>query len=262
MARVDVDGSIAVLSGGSSGIGRHLAVALARRGATVVVVARRADRLAEVSDELRSHSRASRHAVCDVSDRSAWTGLLADVEEDHGRIDLLLNVTAIERRLEAIDATVADYREVMEVNYLAAVAGTLAVLPGMRQRRRGHIVNVSSDSARAPTVATSSYAASKAALSAFTEAVALEHHGTGVHLHVLYPGWVPTPMGLEAVEAGMPMPPRLVRRTPDQVVDAVLDGLGGPVDINLARAALAAPLVKAIAPRLHRRMLLRQSGRS
>lgn len=262
MARVDVGGSIAVVSGASSGIGRHLAVALARRAATVVVVARRGELLAEVSDELRRSAPSSSHAVCDVSDVSAWTGLLADIEEEHGRIDLLLNVAAIERRGAAGDASLADYREVMEVNYLAAVAGTLAVLPGMRQRRRGYIVNVSSDSARAPTVATSSYAASKAALSAFTEAVALEHHGTGIHLHVVYPGWVPTPMGLEAVQAGMPLPPKLVRRTPDQVVDAVLDGLGGPVDINLARAALAAPLVKAIAPRLHRRLLLRQSGRS
>ena len=103
------------------------------------------------------------------------------------------------------------------------------------------------------------YAASKAALSAFTESLAFETEGRGVHLHVLYPGWVPTPMGQGAVDAGMPMPPKMVRRTEKQVSDLTLARIGGPdVDINAARVATLAPVARALVPRLYRRALKAQ----
>ena len=138
---------------------------------------------------------------------------------------------------------------VMETNYFAAVAGTLAVLPGMLERRRGVIVNVSSDSGRAPSPHEAAYGASKAALSAFTESLSFDTEGTGVHLHVLYPGWVPTAMGNEAVDAGMPMPPRMVRRTEEQVSQLVLARMGGAkLDIDAAPIARLAPVGRALFP--------------
>ena len=115
----------------------------------------------------------------------------------------------------------------METNYFAAVAGTLAVLPGMLERHHGVVVNVSSDSGRAPSPHEAAYSASKAALSAFTESLSFDTEGKGVHLHVLYPGWVPTAMGSGAVDDGMPMPPRMVRRTEEQVSRLVLARMGG-----------------------------------
>ena len=148
----------------------------------------------------------------------------------------------------------------MATNYFAPVAGTYAVLPGMLARRRGVVVNVSSDSGRAPGPGDVAYAPSKAALSAFTESLSYGTEGTGVHLHLLYPGWVPTAMGAGAVARGMATPPRAVRRTPEQVSALLLARMGGPrVDIDATWVARLAPVARSLVPGLYRRGI-RRSG--
>lgn len=234
---------VAVVTGASSGIGRRLAADLRARGDTVVGVARR--REGEVD------------RTCDVADTHAYAALLAEVEREHGRIDVLLNVAGVDEPVSALDGAGLDvYRRIMEVNYFAVVAGTLAVLPGMVARKHGIVVNVSSDSVRAPVAGISAYAGSKGAVSAFTESVAHEVHHTGVRVHVLYPGWVPTPMGLSGVERGMPEPPRVSRRTEAQVAQLVLDRMGGDaIELNAVKVAVFSGLARAFAPRLYRRSL-------
>ena len=136
----------------------------------------------------------------------------------------------------------------MATNYFAPVAGTLAV-SRMLERRRGVVVNVSSDSGRAPAPHEAAYSASKAALSAFTESLSFDTEGRGVQLHVLYPGLVPTAIGNEAVDAGIPMPPRMVRRSASQVSQLLLARLGGPkLDIDAAPVARLAPVGRALFP--------------
>jgi short-subunit dehydrogenase len=131
----------------------------------------------------------------------------------------------------------------------------------MLARRRGVIVNVSSDSGRAPGPHDAAYGASKAALSAFTEALSFDTEGTGVHLHVLYPGWVPTAMGAGAVDAGMPMPPRMVRRTEEQVSQLLLARIGGArVDIDAAPIARLAPIGRAVFPGAYRKGVRKAGG--
>jgi short-subunit dehydrogenase len=154
------------------------------------------------------------------------------------------------------------YRSVMETNFFAAVASTLSVLPGMLDRRHGAIVNVSSDSARAPGPGESVYCASKSALSSFTECQALETDGSGVHIHVLYPGWVPTAMGNEAIDRGMPMPPKFVRRTEESVSRLLLSRIGaGRIDIDAAPVARLAPVARSLLPGAYKRGVLKTSGR-
>ena len=132
----------------------------------------------------------------------------------------------------------------------------------MLQRGSGIVVNVSSDHGRAPAPGTPAYSASKAAVSAFTESVAHECHGRGVHLHVLYPGWVPTPLGQAVVEAGMPQPPKVVQRSEQQVSSATLDRMGGAgIEINCARIATLAPVMRALAPALYRSQMRKQANR-
>ena len=251
------DDTVAVVTGASSGIGRRVALDLAERGATVVGLARRADLLAEVERELRRTSPASETRVCDVSDTDRFTAELRTIEADRGRVDVLINDAAIERRTPVGgDGALDPYREIFATNLFGLVAGTLAMLPGMLARRSGIVVNVSSDSARAPEAGQSAYAASKAAVSAFSESVAHEVAGRGVHVHVLYPAWVPTAMGMSGVEAGAPMPPKLVRRTEEQVSHLLLERMGGPrVDINAARLPLAAPLARTLLPRAYQRAM-------
>jgi NAD(P)-dependent dehydrogenase (short-subunit alcohol dehydrogenase family) len=230
-----------------------------------VWLARRKDLLDEVHAELARHSPESETAVCDISDPDAFRDTLATVERRHGRIDHLVNNAGIDRMLPvtgliagAPSPDPATVREVFEVNFFSVVTGTLAVLPAMLERRRGVIVNVSSDTARAPEAKQGGYAASKAAISAFSESIAHEVAPAGVHVHVLYPGWVPTAMGLSGNEDGGSMPPKAVRRTAEGVANLTADRIGGTrIDINAAWLPLLAPIARTIAPRAYQMSMRR-----
>ena len=254
------DGQVAVVTGASSGIGRRLAIDLAARGATVVGIARRRELLDQLEKELGRHGAGNTTSVCDVGDADAFRTVLAGIEQRQGRIDILIAAAAVESDVSAQGATVDQFRSTMEVNFFGVITGTLAVLPGMVARRQGIVVNVSSDSARAPAPGGAAYAASKAAVSAFSESVALEVAEHGMHVHVLYPGWVPTAMGLAAVERGMPLPPRVVRRTEEQISELVLEGMGGAaIELNASRLPVMAPLARAFFPRAYRRSVTKSS---
>jgi len=264
---MDLREKVAVVTGASSGLGRRFALDLARSGAIVTGLARRAELLESLGQEMRRSSPRSWTVACDVSDIDRFTAILGEIEDRHGRIDILVNNAAIgepraarsQSERGAVDLT--PYRSVMETNYFAAVAGTLAVLPGMRERHSGAIVNVSSDSGRAPSPREVAYAASKAALSAFTEGIAFEAETNGVHLHVLYPGWVPTAMGRAAVDDGMPIPPKMVRCTEEQVSQLLLTRVGGPkIDIDATWLARLAPVARALFPTAYRKGVRRAAG--
>jgi uncharacterized protein len=246
-----VPGSIAVVTGASSGIGRQLALELAGADATVVALARREARLQELREELQRSSPESGYVVCDVSDTDRFVSVLHEIERDRGRIDVLINNAAIS---EPSAEGLPRYRDVMETNFFAVVAGTLAVLPGMRARHQGVIVNVSSDTARAPTPGEAGYAASKAAVSAFTEALSFDTEADGVQLHVLYPGWVPTEMTQRDGEQDPNLPPRFVRRTPEQVARLVVQGLNKRrFELDATHLARVAPLARTFFPSAYRR---------
>ena len=239
-------GKVAVVTGASSGIGRRIAADLRRAQATVIGVARRQE--GEVD------------RTCDVSDLDAFRQLLQDVEAEQGRIDVLLNVAGADEPAGAPDQDLGPYERLLRTNYLAPVAGTLQVLPGMLRRRTGIVVNTSSDSVRAPIAGIAPYAGSKGALSAFTESIAHEVWDQGVRVHVLYPGWVPTPMGRSGLERGMKLPPKTARRTEEQVSRFVLDRMGtDTIELNAVKAAPLAALGRAFAPKLYRRQIARQS---
>lgn len=255
------DGQVAVVTGASSGIGRRVALDLAERGATVVGVARRAHLLAEVGEQLSAVTPASSTRTCDVGDTDAFAALLGGVEAEHGRIDVLVNDAGTEQPTPVEDGMSEAYRRIFDVNFFAAVAGTLAVMPGMLARRSGIVVNVSSDSARAPEPRHGAYAASKAAVATFTEAVAHEVSGRGVHVHVLYPAWVPTAMGLSATHNGGRLPPRAVRRSEAEVSELLLERMGGSrMDINAALLPLLAPIGRTIAPVAYQKAMRHRGG--
>ena len=256
----EMRGAVAVVTGASSGLGRRFALDMATRGATVIGVARRQELLSSVEAEMRRTSPTSSTITCDVSDTDRYVSVLGDIERAQGRVDVLIN-NAGTGPPRGSEPELAVYRQVMETNYFAPVAGTLALLPGMLARRRGVILNVSSDSARAPTPHEAAYSASKAALSLFTECLAFDTEGTGVHLHVLYPGWVPTAMGSAAVDEGMPMPPKMVRRTEEQVSQLILARMGdAKIDIDAAPLARMAPVARALLPGAYRKGVRKASG--
>jgi uncharacterized protein len=255
------DATVAVVTGASSGIGRRMAVDLTVRGATVIGMARREALLKDLRDELQRVSPPSDTIVCDVSDVPRFRADLTEVEHRFGRIDILINDAGIHEATPATgEHAFAAHQRIMATNYFAAVAGTLAVAPGMLRRGSGIVVNVSSDSARAPEAGEGAYAASKSALSVFSESVAHELASGGVKVHVLYPAWVPTAMGMGSDGH---LPPRLVRRTEAQVSSLMLERMGGSrIDINASRLPLLAVLARTVAPGLYARGMRTYASRA
>ena len=243
------DGQVAVVTGAASGIGRQLSLDLVARGATVYGL----DRVPIAEP----HPSTLLGRTCELATPGAFEAALAAVADDAGTIDLLANVAGTGEPTSAVTAEPDVFARVMQVNFFAPVAGTLQVLPAMVQRGRGTIVNVSSDSVRTPIAGEGPYVSSKAALSAFTESVALEVRDRGVHVHVLYPGFVvDTAMGREALASGMKPPPRSVRRTAQAVSNHTLDHLGDrAIEINAAPVAKVGQLVRIVSPRAFERLM-------
>ncbi|QKT06122.1 SDR family NAD(P)-dependent oxidoreductase [Gordonia sp. X0973] len=185
MRSVDPAGKVIVITGGSSGIGAAAARRFVRQGATVALVARGEDQLRETAEAIAAEFEAAdrvRWFAGDVTDEDRMRGIVDEILAAHGRIDVLVNNAGRSIRRGTANATDRshDYRRTMEANYLGAVACTLAVLPGMIERRRGRIVNVSSISTQLFSPRYSAYVASKAALDAFGEVVSGEVATRGI----------------------------------------------------------------------------------
>src|SRR5580658_1270780 len=171
---MNVAGTHILVTGASSGIGEALAPMLAERGATVGVVARRADRLEATLERCRQHAPDSHMWVVDLSDLDAAVQVVHDSWEHFGAIDCLINNAGIGKRKLLGEHTAQDVELVMRTNYLSPVQMNLAVLPKMLARGSGTIVNVASGGGRFGITHESAYCASKFALSGWSEVAAMD----------------------------------------------------------------------------------------
>ena len=184
-----VKDQVAIVTGASSGIGAAVVVELARRGATVAAVARRADKL----EETVRRAPGSFAVPGDVADRAQCDQIVAEVVARAKRpVDILVNNAGISPGEDPVHHTVSDVERVMAVNFMGAVYLVGAVLPEMVARRHGSIVNVTSVSGYVPNPGEPAYGASKAALSRWSHGLAVDLAGTGVHVGVLSPGPIDT----------------------------------------------------------------------
>jgi NAD(P)-dependent dehydrogenase (short-subunit alcohol dehydrogenase family) len=243
-----------VVTGASAGLGAQLCLDLGRAGATVVGLARTAERLQVLEETLAALASGARTVVCDVADTDALRDALAAVLDEHGVIDLLINNAAQDPGVRLADIEEGDFRHTFDVNFFAPVAATLAVLPAMLERGSGIIVNVSSDGGRLPSPGPGAYPASKAALAAFTESTSFRLSPRGVSVHVVYPAFMPTELGLGALARGLRRPPRLMIRSVEVVSRKILARAGeSPLEISVSRLIDAAMVFRFLLPRLYRR---------
>jgi NAD(P)-dependent dehydrogenase (short-subunit alcohol dehydrogenase family) len=189
---IDLRGQRVLVTGASSGIGAGLAEEFARRGAVVGICARRRDRLDEVLERCREHSPESRRWVTDLSDPAAVDALAAAALEELGGVDVLVNNAGIPKRRHVSRLDPATVESVMNINFFSPVRLTLALLPHMLERGSGRIINVSSVAATLSSPGESAYDASKAAMTAFSESMAVDLWQTGIKVLVVYPGLVDT----------------------------------------------------------------------
>jgi short-subunit dehydrogenase len=181
-----------LITGASSGIGAALAEEFARRGAVVGICARRQDRLDEVLARCQAHSPGSRRWVRDLADPTQVDDLAVAAVEELGGVDILVNNAGIPKRRHVSELDPGTVDAVMQINFLAPARLTLALLSPMVQRGSGRIINVSSVAAPLSSPGEAAYDASKAALSCFSEAMAVDLWSTGVKVLVVYPGVVDT----------------------------------------------------------------------
>ncbi len=187
---------VVVVTGASSGIGRATAAMLARHGAHVVLVSRTKEKLEELKHEIEATGGQAHVRPTDLSDLDACDAMIQEVLAEHGHVDILINNAgrSIRRSIEASYERFHDYQRTMQLNYFGAVKLILAVLPGMRERKRGHIINISSIGTQTYPPRFSAYVASKSALAGFARCIAPEVVDDGVAITNIHMPLVRTPM--------------------------------------------------------------------
>ncbi len=191
-----VNGKTILITGASSGIGRAAAIKLARAGGIPLLVARSADKLEEVRDEIAAFGGSAYVYTADVSDPESIELLVAQVLGEHPAVDVLVNNAgrSIRRSIALSYDRFHDFERTIQLNYLGAVKLILALMPHMRARKRGHIVNISSIGVQTSPPRFSAYVASKAALDAFTRVVGSETIADRVTFTTIHMPLVRTPM--------------------------------------------------------------------
>lgn len=247
-----LDGAVAVVTGGSRGIGAATARALARRGAIVGIIARDEADLAAVRATLPGRSLAAR---ADITDPAAVRAAVARVSEELGPVDVLVNNAGGGAYASVLEEDPEAFERMMRLNYLGTVHATLAVLDDMARRRRGHIVNVASVAGRLGAPFEAAYSASKFAVIGFIESLAAEMAPFGVTCTLVEPGPVATSF---AAARGVPFQRRYPRPlTSDRVADAVVASVErNRFEQVLPRWLRIGILTRALAPGLYRRGLI------
>jgi thioester reductase-like protein/enoyl-[acyl-carrier-protein] reductase (NADH) len=213
-----------IITGASSGIGRASAIAVAARGATVFALARNAEALDELVAEIRACGGQAYAFTCDVTDSSSVEHTVKDILGRFDHVDYLVNNAGRSIRRSVVNSTdrLHDYERMMAVNYFGAVRMVLALLPHWRERRFGHVVNVSSGGVQARSPKYSAYLPTKAALDAFADVVAAEtlsDHITFTNIHMPL---VATPMIVPSRRLN-PVPPISVEHAAAMVVRALIE---------------------------------------
>jgi short-subunit dehydrogenase len=189
-------GRTVMITGSSSGIGKAAALQIGKAGGTVLLVARTEEKLEEVRRQIELMGGTAFVHPCDLSDLDDIDRMAAEVLEQHGRVDVLVNNAgkSIRRSVNRAYDRFHDYQRTMQLNYFAPVKLILDLLPAMREQGSGHIINISTIGLQTNTPRFSAYLASKAALDAFSRSIAPEIISDGVHVTTVYMPLVRTPM--------------------------------------------------------------------
>jgi short-subunit dehydrogenase len=257
-------GDIALITGASRGIGRHIALALGGRGANLVLAARSQDGLDAVADEVRTATGVTVTTLTvDLGDREQAAGLVARAEAAVGRIDILVNNAGIEGAYRPDEVPLEQLGVMTDVNLLAPMVLTRTALPGMVARGRGHVVNVASGAGLLAVAYQEPYSATKFGLVGFTRALRLtaQDRGWGLSASAICPGFMSgegmyadmqSEFGVTAPKVAAAMPVELVGAA---VVKAIEKDLP---EITIMRGAPGALVVAStVVPRLFERFIRR-----
>src|SRR4051812_3373188 len=212
----ELDGALALVTGAGSGIGRATSLELARAGARVLAVdideASAKETAGLCADVVGDATRFAAYAV-DVADGDAMVGLAARVHAEHGPLDVLINNAGVGLSGRFLDTGLDDWDWIIGVNLRGVINGCHAFAPAMVERRRGHVVNMSSGLGYTPTPTEPAYVATKAAVLALSQSLRADWHAKGVGVSAVCPGVINTPIIDHTRFRGDRAEPDQVRRT-------------------------------------------------
>ncbi len=191
---MELQGQLAIVTGAGRGIGRAIALELARLGADVVVAELDKDGAERTAGEVRALGRRATAVPTDVTSRGSLDAMVERARSEFGRIDVLVNNAGIYRAAPTLDVTEEHWDAIMNINARAVFFASQAVLPVMIAQRRGAIVNLASMAGKVGSKTNLPYNASKAAVVSMTKSLALAHAAEGIRVNCVCPGFVETDM--------------------------------------------------------------------
>lgn len=207
-----LEGRVAVVVGGTSGIGRALALGLADAGAAVVVVGRRPDHVAEVAAEVEGRDRATLGVTADVTDAASLAEVRDACLERFGQIDIVVSAAGVTQRVSSLDMADTDWHRILETNVTGTWNTCRTFAPPMLERGRGRVITIASLASFVGFFEVSAYTASKAAVAGLTRALAVEWAPRGVTVNAIVPGIFQTDLNRDLLET--PRGHELRQRTP------------------------------------------------
>lgn len=245
---MEIRGAVALVTGASSGFGELTALRFAREGASVVLAARRMERLENLAERIRARGGTAVPVACDVAEVTDLETLRDRVQQEFGRCDVLVNDAGIAGGGPFADLSIEQIERVNRVNFLGTVLATKIFLPMMLEQGRGHIVNVASLAGRFATPNSSMYTASKHAVIAFSESLYYELKPRGILVTVVNPFFSPT--------EGFPQTgvPKVLLVPPERIARVIVDIVerGRAPEVSVPRPVSALQAFRVLTPPLYR----------
>jgi NAD(P)-dependent dehydrogenase (short-subunit alcohol dehydrogenase family) len=209
----DLSGRVAVVIGGTTGLGREIALGYAAAGADVVASSRRQEQVNAVAAEIEALGRRTLRITSDVLDRGSLQRVHDAVIKTFGKVDILVNGAGLTKKMPTLEADEADWSKIVETNLTGTLRACQIFGRTMAGAHYGRIINIASMTAFRGFFQVAPYAASKSAVVSMTKTLAIELAETGVNVNALAPGLFPTDMSLPLVE-GTPRGEEILMRTP------------------------------------------------